>query len=78
MHCIHNVTGSDCQLACRAWPQVIQAGENQFTGTLPASLGNQTGLQYLDLGNNNLTGPLPNSMGDLANLINLNIGNTSI
>lgn len=39
-----------------------------FTGTLPAAIGNLTSLYYLDLGRNQLSGELPVELGNLTNL----------
>lgn len=41
---------------------------NNLTGTLPASIGNLTGLTQLNLGSNNLSGSIPSTIGNLVNL----------
>ena len=41
---------------------------NELTGTIPASLGGLSNLQYLELSNNQLTGAIPAELGSLTNL----------
>ncbi|XP_059593071.1 probable LRR receptor-like serine/threonine-protein kinase At3g47570 [Vitis vinifera] len=41
---------------------------NQFTGIIPDTLSNISGLELLDLGNNYLTGQVPDSLGVLKDL----------
>ena len=41
---------------------------NNLNGTLPESIGDLQGLQYLNLGYNNLSGPLPESLGNMTDL----------
>jgi hypothetical protein len=48
--------------------QGLNLSANNLVGTLPATLGNLTGLQGLDLGYNSLTGPIPVELGSLADL----------
>ncbi|KAL6312223.1 hypothetical protein AAG906_020138 [Vitis piasezkii] len=43
-------------------------GRNNFTGTIPASLGNNSKLQWLGLERNNLHGSIPNEIENLQNL----------
>lgn len=43
-------------------------GWHQLGGTLPAQIGNLTGLKYLSLQGVGITGPLPTSLGNLINL----------
>ncbi|MGD2092317.1 MAG: SBBP repeat-containing protein, partial [Candidatus Aminicenantes bacterium] len=50
----------------------LDLGNNQLTGTLPATLNNLANLQVLDLGANFITGTLPDLSG-LTNLTQLNL-----
>ncbi|KAK1299122.1 Protein BRASSINOSTEROID INSENSITIVE 1 [Acorus calamus] len=45
--------------------------DNLFTGAIPASLANCSGLVSLDLSFNYLTGPIPSSLGSLSRLRDL-------
>ena len=47
---------------------------NQFTGIIPETLSNISGLELLDLGFNYLTGQAPNSLGVLKDLQYNNLG----
>jgi Leucine-rich repeat (LRR) protein len=44
----------------------LSLGSNKLAGTLPASLGDLSGLQVLDMPNNQLSGPIPVTLGSLA------------
>ena len=46
----------------------IALGVNNLTGTIPASIGKLTNLQYLYLYNNRLSGSIPSAIGSLINL----------
>ncbi|MEM1093587.1 MAG: Ig-like domain-containing protein [Bacteroidota bacterium] len=46
----------------------LQLVNNNLSGTLPASLGDLTGLEGLELGTNNLTGSIPAEFGALTSL----------
>ncbi|RVW64481.1 Receptor kinase-like protein Xa21 [Vitis vinifera] len=46
---------------------------NQFTGVIPDTLSNISGLEHLDLGNNYLTGQVPDGLGVLKDLYWLNL-----
>ena len=51
-------------------PQLCKLGiaMNQFTGIIPDTLSNISGLELLDLGENYLTGKIPDSLGVLKDL----------
>ena len=49
-------------------------GQNNFTGTIPPPLVNNSKLLYLGLDYNNLHGSIPNEIGNLKNLEELNLG----
>eukprot|EP00261_Vitis_vinifera_P019766 XP_010650361.1 PREDICTED: LRR receptor-like serine/threonine-protein kinase EFR [Vitis vinifera] len=51
-------------------PQLCKFGKamNQFTGIIPDTLSNISGLELLDLGDNHLTGKVPDSLGVLKDL----------
>ncbi len=51
---------------------------NQLNGTLPASLGNLTGISDLYLSSNNLSGTIPGSIGNLTALIFLYLSNNKL
>ncbi|XP_058096113.1 probable LRR receptor-like serine/threonine-protein kinase At3g47570 [Magnolia sinica] len=52
--------------------RVFLVGGNQFTGPIPISLSNASGLVLLDFAFNNLSGPVPMNLGSLHNLSVLN------
>ena len=53
-----------------SFPQlrILAIGMNQFTGIIPETLSNTSGLEILELGGNYLTGEVPNSLGVLKDL----------
>ncbi|GAB5519606.1 MAG: hypothetical protein RhofKO_18570 [Rhodothermales bacterium] len=51
----------------------LQLVNNNLSGTLPASLGDLTGLEGLGLGTNNLTGSIPAEFGALTSLDGLGL-----
>ena len=57
-------------------PRVVGLSVNSraLDGTIPAGLGDLTGLQRLHLLENRLTGPIPAVLGKLANLQSLDLG----
>ena len=57
-------------------PRVVGLSVNSrgLDGTIPAELGDLTGLQRLHLFENRLTGPIPAALGKLADLQSLNVG----
>ncbi|KAK6943520.1 Leucine-rich repeat-containing N-terminal, plant-type [Dillenia turbinata] len=52
--------------------QVFAGGVNDFTGPIPVSLPNASGLVVIDFAENRLTGPVPINLGSLQSLIRLN------
>ncbi|CAN6817171.1 unnamed protein product [Brassica oleracea] len=53
--------------------QQFSISSNQFTGTIPESLGTLSSLSDIFLNNNNLSGELPDVFQNLVSLINLDI-----
>ncbi|XP_058110146.1 putative receptor-like protein kinase At3g47110 isoform X2 [Magnolia sinica] len=53
--------------------QELYAGGNQFTGPIPVSLSNASGLSLIDLGNNSFSGSVPLNFGSLKGLTSLNL-----
>nr|KAJ3420416.1 hypothetical protein HK105_005694 [Polyrhizophydium stewartii] len=51
---------------------------NQFTGSIPDSLGKLTALTALSLNNNQLSGPIPSSLGNLAQLQSLDLSGNQL
>jgi hypothetical protein len=51
----------------------LNLAENNFNGTLPADIGNLTGLELLNLSGNSLSGPIPDAIGDMQGLDVLNL-----
>ena len=52
----------------------LDLSENQFSGSIPKSIGNMTQLTYLNLGYNQFTGTIPNSIRSLTKLTTLVVG----
>ncbi|KAL5151839.1 Protein STRUBBELIG-RECEPTOR FAMILY 3 [Glycine soja] len=52
--------------------------DNQFTGSIPASLSTLTELTDIDLSNNNLSGELPPSMENLSALTSVHLQNNNL
>ncbi|CAL4946851.1 unnamed protein product [Urochloa decumbens] len=48
---------------------------NNFTGPIPASIGQVTSLQIIRLDHNQFSGPVPDSIGNLSNLMELSLAN---
>ncbi|PWA61798.1 leucine-rich repeat protein [Artemisia annua] len=49
---------------------VFRLHKNNFTGSIPRSLCNNSNLQILDVAHNNLMGPIPHCLGKLNGMIN--------
>ncbi|XP_038690119.1 putative receptor-like protein kinase At3g47110 isoform X2 [Tripterygium wilfordii] len=57
--------------------RIFAGGVNSFTGPIPESLSNASGLEVLDFAENGLTGTIPGNLGNLKKLVRLNFdGNT--
>ena len=63
-----------------SFPQLRKLGIalNQFTGIIPETLSNISGLELLDLGLNYLTGQVPDNLGVLKDLQWLNLQNNNL
>ncbi|XP_010262817.1 PREDICTED: putative receptor-like protein kinase At3g47110 isoform X2 [Nelumbo nucifera] len=58
--------------------QILWIGGNRFTGPIPISLANASGLIEIDIPYNNFTGPVPLSLGHIKTLQWLNLANNHI
>ncbi|XP_076893805.1 cuscuta receptor 1-like [Bidens hawaiensis] len=56
----------------------LHLGSNRFTGSIPNSFRNLTGLLTLDISNNNLSGKIPKFLGELSNLRILLLGKNNL
>ncbi|MFV0395895.1 MAG: toxin Cry1Ac domain D-VI-related protein [Coprobacillaceae bacterium] len=56
----------------------LYASGNNFSGLIPAGIGNISGLIQLQLQNNQLTGSIPAELGQLQSLTNLNLTNNQL
>ncbi|OVA02665.1 Protein kinase domain [Macleaya cordata] len=54
--------------------RILAGGVNSFTGPIPVSISNISGLEILDFEQNRLTGPVPINLGRLQGLSRLNFG----
>ncbi|XP_050384455.1 probably inactive leucine-rich repeat receptor-like protein kinase IMK2 [Argentina anserina] len=52
---------------------VLNLRSNEFSGHIPASIGNISGINQVDLSKNNFTGEIPTSFTSLANLTSFNV-----
>ena len=61
-------------------PRVVSLSVNSrgLDGTIPAELGDLTGLRRLDLFENRLTGPIPAELGNLVKLQSLNLSDNRL
>jgi len=51
---------------------------NKLSGSIPSSIGNLSGMFWLDLSNNNLSDSIPSSIGNLSNLVYLFLDNNQL
>ncbi|WCJ28084.1 Leucine-rich repeat protein kinase family protein [Euphorbia peplus] len=58
--------------------RIFAGGVNNFTGTIPVSLGNASKLQVIDFTQNGLTGTIPTSLQRLQNLYRLNFDDNNL
>ncbi|XP_058110868.1 putative receptor-like protein kinase At3g47110 [Magnolia sinica] len=58
--------------------QILLVGANQFTGPIPVSLSNSSGLLLIDLGYNSFTGSVPLNFGSLKDLRRLILGSNQL
>ncbi|XP_043699875.1 LRR receptor-like serine/threonine-protein kinase EFR [Telopea speciosissima] len=58
--------------------EVFAGGVNNFTGSIPVSLSNASGLVILDFAQNRITGLVPVSLGSLKRLIRLNFNDNHL
>ncbi|KAH7576071.1 hypothetical protein JRO89_XS02G0286600 [Xanthoceras sorbifolium] len=59
-------------------PSTIELEANEFTGSIPATLGNLKQLQGLALKLNKLEGSIPNNLGHFDKLVELYLGNNKL
>ncbi|XP_010257102.1 PREDICTED: putative receptor-like protein kinase At3g47110 [Nelumbo nucifera] len=58
--------------------QFLWVGDNQFSGPIPFSLSNASGLIEIDIPGNNFTGPVPMDLGSIQTLQWLGLGENPI
>ncbi|KAK8709741.1 hypothetical protein V6N13_060749 [Hibiscus sabdariffa] len=58
--------------------ETLYLGENQFTGRIPRSVANISGLKQLDINSNGFTGLVPDDLGKLRNLLLFDIHGTEL
>jgi hypothetical protein len=58
--------------------QLATLDYNNFEGQIPTSLGNASGLWYIDLSSNYFTGQIPTSFGRLLELSRQTLRTTSL
>uniref|UniRef100_A0A7N0UAF5 non-specific serine/threonine protein kinase n=1 Tax=Kalanchoe fedtschenkoi TaxID=63787 RepID=A0A7N0UAF5_KALFE len=58
--------------------QWVAVGKNYFTGTIPPTLANISGLRIFDVGGNQLDGHIPRRIGMLKNLQVFSVGTNNI
>lgn len=78
----NQLTGSIAGLLSEStvWHQIqsLILRNNSFSGTIPAVVGNLTGLSYLDLSYNQFVGVIPSAMAGLAQLVYLDLSNNHL
>jgi len=58
--------------------EIFAGGVNSFTGPIPVSLSNASGLQLLDFAENGLTGMVPQNLASLRGLVRINFDNNNL
>ncbi|KAK1383818.1 hypothetical protein POM88_021553 [Heracleum sosnowskyi] len=58
--------------------QLLYSGNNYFTGLLPVSLTNASGIQRFDVPTNKFSGDVPRTFGNLQNLSWFNIAENNL
>ncbi|XP_057796940.1 receptor like protein 27-like [Salvia miltiorrhiza] len=56
----------------------IDLSSNNFSGSIPDSIGNLNSLRYLNLSHNNLTGHIPASLGNISVLESLDLSSNKL
>lgn len=56
----------------------IDLGNNEFTGSIPAEVGQWNRLEYLSVNNNNLQGQIPMNIGMLTSLKTLKVNSNML
>ncbi|CAM8978896.1 unnamed protein product [Rhodiola kirilowii] len=76
----NHFTGTLAQDMDVAFPKLISFSVmgNNFTGTIPSSLSNISGLTVCQMGNNKFSGRVPDNLGKLKNLWALTLFNNSL
>ncbi|CAN1159121.1 MDIS1-interacting receptor like kinase 2 [Linum perenne] len=75
-----NITGTLQRMNFSSFPNLLRLDlkYNQFTGTIPATIGLLSKLQFLDLSTNYLTGTIPVSIANLTRVTELDISRNDI
>lgn len=56
----------------------LRIGNNSLSGSISSTIGNATGLTYLEMNNNLLNGQIPPQLGNCTNLQLLNLGQNNL
>lgn len=56
----------------------IDLSDNEFSGTIPQSIGKLNSLKYLNLSHNSLTGNIPASLGNISELESLDLSSNQL